>query len=203
MQVLDLMTTEVFKVSPATPIKEAAQLMFRHRVSGLPVVEEDGTLTGIITEADFLRLEVARGEADDPAPVEEVAEIMTRGVVTIGPEESLAEAAKIMVVQDVKRLPVVDDQERLLGIISRLDIVAVFTRPDEVIEDEIREDLVRRVLFVDPDVMDVSVRSGVVTFRGEIGTRNESRLLEELARRLDGVMRVDNQLSWRLDDTGV
>lgn len=203
MQVLDLMTTEVFKVSPATPIKEAAQLMFRHRVSGLPVVEEDGTLTGIITEADFLRLEVARGEADDPTPVEEVAEIMTRGVVTIGPEESLAEAAKIMVVQDVKRLPVVDDQERLLGIISRLDIVAVFTRPDEVIEDEIREDLVRRVLFVDPDVMDVSVRSGVVTFRGEIGTRNESRLLEELARRLDGVMRVDNQLSWRLDDTGV
>lgn len=203
MQVLDLMTTEVFKVSPATPIKEAAQLMFRHRVSGLPVVEEDGTLVGIITEADFLRLEVARGEADDPIPVEEVAEIMTRGVVTIAPEVGLAEAAKIMVVQDVKRLPVVDDQERLLGIISRLDIVAVFTRPDEIIEDEIREDLVRRVLFVDPDVMDVSVRSGVVTFRGEIGTRNESRLLEELARRLDGVMRVDNQLSWRLDDTGV
>lgn len=203
MQVLDLMTTEVFKVSPATPIKEAAQLMFRHRVSGLPVVEEDGTLTGIITEADFLRLEVARSEADDPIPVEEVAEIMTRGVVTIAPEVGLAEAAKIMVVQDVKRLPVVDDQERLLGIISRLDIVAVFTRPDEIIEDEIREDLVRRVLFVDPDVMDVSVRSGVVTFRGEIGTRNESRLLEELARRLDGVMRVDNQLSWRLDDTGV
>ncbi len=202
MQVLDLMTTEVFTVSPTTPIKEAAQLMFRHRVSGLPVVEEDGTLTGIITEADFLRLEVARGEADDPMPVEEVAEIMTRGVVTIGSEEGLAEAAKIMVVQDVKRLPVVDDQERLLGIISRLDIVAVFTRPDEVIEDEIREDLVRRVLFVDPDVIEVSVRGGVVTFRGEIGTRNESRLLEELARRLDGVMRVENELSWRVDDTG-
>jgi CBS-domain-containing membrane protein len=201
MQVLDLMTTEVFKVSPETPIKQAAQLMFRHRVSGLPVVDDTGKLAGIITEADFLRLEVARGEADEPRPIESVGEVMSTGVVTVGPEEGLAEAAKIMVVQDVKRLPVVDEEERLLGIISRLDIVAVFTRPDEIIEDEIREDLVRRVLFIDPDAIEVSVKGGVVTFNGEIGTRNESRLLEELARRLDGVMRVDNQLTWRLDDT--
>ena len=203
MQVLDLMTTEVIKVSPDTPIKEAAQLMFRHRVSGLPVVEDDGTLGGIITEADFLRMEVARGEAEDPQPIESVSEVMSRGVVTVGPEEGIAEAAKIMVVQDVKRLPVVDDEERLLGIISRLDIVAVFTRPDEIIEDEIREDLIRRVLFVDPDAIEVSVKGGVATFSGEIGTRNEARLLEELARRLDGVMRVDNQLTWRLDDINV
>ena len=202
MQVLDLMTTEVFKVSAVTPIKEAAQLMFRHRVSGLPVVDEDGRLAGIITEADFLRLEVARGEADELKPIETVGEVMSRGVVTVGPEQGVAEAAKIMVVQDVKRLPVCDDEERLLGIISRLDIVAVFTRPDEIIEDEIREDLVRRVLFIDPDAIGVSVRSGVVTFSGEIGTRNESRLLEELARRLDGVMRVESELTWRLDDTG-
>lgn len=202
MQVLDLMTTEVFKVLPTTPIKEAAQLMFRHRVSGLPVVDDSSRLVGIITEADFLRLEVARGGAEEPRPIETVDEVMSSGVVTIGPEDEVAEAAKIMVVQDVKRLPVVDDDERLLGIISRLDIVAVFTRPDEIIEDEIREDLLRRVLFVDPDAIEVSVRGGVVTFRGEIGTRNEARLLEELARRLDGVMRVDNQLGWRLDDTG-
>lgn len=201
MQVLDVMTTEVIKVSPTTPIKEAAQLMFRHRVSGLPVVADDGHLDGIITEADFLRLEVARGEAEEPKPIETVGEVMSSGVVTIGPEEGLAEAAKIMVVQDVKRLPVVDEEERLLGIISRLDIVAVFTRPDEIIEDEIKEDLVRRVLFVDPDAIEVSVKGGVVTFRGEIGTRNEARLLEELARRLDGVMRVDNRLTWRLDDS--
>lgn len=201
MQVLDVMTADVFKVSPSTPIKEAAQLMFRHRVSGLPVVDEGGKLTGIITEADFLRLEVARAEADDPAPIEMVSEVMSRGVVTVGPEEGLAEAAKIMVVQDVKRLPVVDADERLLGIISRLDIVAVFTRPDEIIEDEIREDVLRRVLFVDPDAIEVTVKNGIVALSGEIGTRDEARLLEELARRLDGVMRVDNQLTWRLDDT--
>ena len=100
----------------------------------------------------------------------------------------------------LRRLPVVDDDGKLLGIISRMDIVAVFTRPDEVIEDEIREDLIRRVLFVDPDGVDVRVSQGVVTLIGEIGTHTESALLEELARRLDGVVRVDNRLSWRIED---
>ena len=106
-----------------------------------------------------------------------------------------------MVVQDIKRLPVVDPENRLLGIISRADIVSLFTRPDDVIEDEIREDLIRRVLFVDPDEVDVEVQNGVVGLVGEIGTKTESRLLEELARRLDGVIRVDNRLTWRIDDT--
>ncbi len=201
MQVLDLMTTEVFTVSPDTGIKEAAQLIFRHRVSGLPVVDDEDRVAGIITEADFLRMEVARDEADDPQPIERVSDVMSSGVVTIGPAK-VANAAKIMVVQDVKRLPAVDEDGRILGIISRLDIVAVFTRPDEIIEDEIREDLIRRVLFVDPDAIGVSVKGGVVTFAGEIGTRNEALLLGELARRLDGVMRVDNDLTWRFDDSG-
>ena len=125
---------------------------------------------------------------------------MSSGVVTISADAEISEAAKMMVIQDVKRLPVVDDDNRMLGIIARLDIVAVFTRPDEVIEDEIREDLLRRVLFVDPDDFNVEVLNGVVTFSGEIGTRNEARILTELSRRLDGVMRVDNQLTWRIED---
>ena len=194
------MTTDVIAVSPETPIKDAARLMFRHRVSGLPVCDGDSCLVGIITEADFLRLEVARDEADEPYPVETVGEVMNRGVITVRPDQSIAEAARIMVFEDVKRLPVIDESDRMLGIISRLDVVAAFTRPDEVIEDEIREDVVRRILFVDPDDIGVSVADGVVRLVGEIGTRNEARLLEELARRLDGVIRVDNELVWRLDD---
>lgn len=201
VHVVDLMTTDVITVSPETPIKDAARLMFRHRVSGLPVCDEMSCLVGIITEADFLRLEVARGEADEPVPVETVGEVMNRGVVTVGPDQTIPDAAKIMVVQDVKRLPVVDDEQHILGILSRLDVVAVFTRPDEVIEDEIREDLIRRVLFVDPDDIDVRVLDGVVSLSGEIATRNESRLLEEITRRLDGVIRVQNELTWRLDDS--
>lgn len=201
MRVVDLMSTEVISVSPQTPIKDAARLMFRHRVSGLPVCDEASCLVGIITEADFLRIEVARDEAETLQPIETVDQVMSRGVVTVGPDEPIADAAKKMVVHDVKRMPVVDDGDHVLGIISRLDVVAVFTRPDEIIEDEIREDLIRRVLFVDPDDINVSVVEGVVRLGGEIGTSNESRLVEELARRLDGVIRVENALTWRLDDS--
>jgi len=199
MQVVDLMTTDVITVSRETGIRDAARLMFRNHVSGLPVVGPDGTLSGIITEADFLRLEVDRHEGNAEIG-ETVGEVMSRGVVTTGPETEVYDAAKMMTVQDIKRLPVVDEDARLLGIISRADIVSVFTRPDDVIEDEIREDLIRRVLFIDPDQMEVSVARGVVTFTGIVGTRNEARLLSELASRLDGVLHVESRLSWRHDD---
>jgi len=200
MQVVDLMTTDVITVSPETGIRDAARLMFRNRVSGLPVVSPAGTLIGIITEADFLRLEVERQEGGSDLG-EEVGGVMSSGVVTTDPDTSIYEAAKIMTFQDIKRLPVVDEEQHLLGIISRADIVSIFTRPDDIIEDEIREDLIRRVLFVDPDQLDVTVSNGVVTFVGDIGTRTEARLLEELTSRLDGVLRVESRLEWRYDDT--
>ena len=200
MQVVDLMTTEVITVSPETGIRDAARLMFRNRVSGLPVVSPAGTLIGIITEADFLRLEVERQEGGSELG-ENVGGVMSSGVVTTDPDTSIYEAAKIMTFQDIKRLPVVDEEQHLLGIISRADIVSIFTRPDDIIEDEIREDLIRRVLFVDPDQLDVTVSNGVVTFVGDIGTRTEARLLEELTSRLDGVLRVESRLEWRYDDT--
>ncbi len=193
------MTTDVITVSSETGIRDAARLMFRNRVSGLPVTTPDGTLAGIITEADFLRLEVERQEGVTDLG-ETVGDVMSPGVVTTGPDTEIYEAAKMMTFQDIKRLPVVDDDSRLLGIISRADIVSVFTRPDDVIEDEIREDLIRRVLFIDPDQLDVSVANGVVTFVGEVGTRNEARLLSELASRLDGVLHVESKLAWRYDD---
>jgi CBS domain-containing protein len=199
VQVVDLMTTDVITVSRETGIRDAARLMFRNRVSGLPVTSPDGSLVGIITEADFLRLEVERQEGSTDLG-ETVGDVMSDGVVTTGPDTEVYDAAKMMTFQDIKRLPVVDEDSRLLGIISRADIVSVFTRPDDVIEDEIREDLIRRVLFIDPDELDVTVTNGVVTFVGEIGTRNEARLLAELATRLDGVLHVESNLIWRLDD---
>ncbi len=179
--------------------------MFRHRISGLPVCDEDSSVIGMITEADFLRLEVARHTDGELDTIETVGQVMTQNVTTIAPDIPLADAASIMVREDINRLPVVDSEARMLGIISRLDVVAAFTRPDEVIEDEIREDVLRRIMGVDLDAVDVTVSSGVVTFTGTIGTRAEAALLEELVRRLDGVMRVDNQLGWLTvakDDTG-
>ena len=195
MNVVDLMTTEVIVVSRDTGLREAARLMFRNRVSGLPITEQDGTLIGIIMEADFLRLEVERQEGARDQVVT-VGEVMSIGVVTVRPEMEIYEAAKIMAVQEVKRLPVVDADNRLLGVISRADIVSIFTRPDDVIEDEIREDLLRRVLFIDPDDLGVSVTNGVVALSGEVGTRAEASMLEELTNRLDGVFGVETNLTW-------
>jgi CBS domain-containing protein len=198
MLVRDLMTTDVVAVGPGASIRDAARLMFRYRVSGVPVVDMDDHVLGIITEGDFLTMEIERLETGSVP--NEVRDVMSKSVKTIPPEMDVTGAARFMQAQDIKRLVVATDG-RMVGIISRFDIVSAFTRPDDLIEDEIREDLVRRVLFVDPESIEVSVVNGVVTFVGAIGTRTEARLVEELARRLDGVVDVSNELTWRIDDT--
>jgi len=198
MHVRDLMTTDVVAVGPMTSIRDAARMMFRYRVSGLPVVDPDDHVLGIITEGDFLAMELERAEHGIEPPV--VADVMSHTVLSVSPDLELMDAARFMHEHSVKRVLVVED-DRMVGILSRFDVVAAFTRPDDLIEDEIREDLIRRVLFVDPETVEVTVANGVVSFIGTIGTRTEARLLGELARRLDGVVSVDNRLDWRIDDT--
>ena len=213
MKVRDLMTTDPLTVSADTLLKEAARTMVRNKVSGLPVIG-DGALIGIVTEGDFLRQEANRdqpyrfslldalfGEGPvDPPAAEAVAEVMTENVITIRPEATIGEAARVMANKRVKRLPVIDDDGALIGIISRADVVNAFTKPDEIIEDEVREDIVRRLLFLDPEDVGVSVEDGVVTLDGEMENRTEAHLLEELTRRVEGVVRVDSQLTFLVDD---
>ncbi|MFQ5948012.1 MAG: CBS domain-containing protein [Acidimicrobiia bacterium] len=215
MRVRDLMTTDVITVSPDASLKEAARRMVDGRVSGLPVTNEDGGLVGIITEGDFLRWEAGReqphrrgllealfGGEDRARPAADtVGEVMVQQVASITPDASLAAAARIMARLGVRRLPVVDPDGRVVGILSRADVVNAFTRPDDVIEDEIREDVLRRILFLEPDTIVLEVEEGVVTLGGELATRTDVRLLEELSRRLEGVVRVKSSLTWRVDDT--
>lgn len=198
MDVRDLMTTDVVAVAKSTSIRDAARLMFRYRVSGLPVVDVEDRVLGIITEGDFLQMEIERVETGSIP--DQVGDVMSTGVKTIPPDMDVIGAARFMQAQQVKRLIVAEDG-KMVGIISRADFVAAFTRPDDLIEDEIREDLIRRVLFVDPETVEVGVSNGVVTLMGSIGTRTEARLMEELARRLDGVVEVKSNLTWRIDDT--
>lgn len=211
MRVIDLMTTDVVTIGPDDTIKEAAQRMVRSRVSGLPVVDEDGRLIGIVTEGDFLERELDKesptgglrgGVAGSSAnQALTVREVMTASVVTIAPDATLTEAARLMTAKAVKRLPIIDSSGGVAGVLSRADIVAAFTRPDEVIEDEIREDVVKRILFIDPESLTISVSDGIVAIGGELPTKTDARVLEELTRRLDGVVLVDSSLSWKVDDT--
>lgn len=214
MRVIDLMTIEVETAAPEDSLKEAARRMVRRGVSGLPVLDADGLLVGIITEADFLAREADRSETQgrrrlldalfsdrEPEPDENtVGSTMTVRPTVIYPEASLTEAARVMVAQGVKRLPVVDEDGKLIGVISRADVVNAFTRPDDVIEEEIRQDVLKRVLFVDPDTVGVAVDDGIVTLTGTLPSRSDVRLFEELTRRLDGVVRVENETEYEVDD---
>ena len=213
MRVIDLMSTEVVSIGPDETIKEAARLMVTERVSGLPVTDENGHLIGIVTEADFLERELDKdgggggllgavfGPATRQPDAVTVREVMSANPITIASDATLAEAARIMATNGVKRLPIIETDGSVVGVLSRADIVAAFARPDELIDDEIREDIAKRVLFVDPESLDISVNDGIVALGGELPTKTDARILEELCRRLEGVVSVDSSLTWKVDDT--
>ena len=178
--------------------------MVDNHISGLPVVEDGSVVVGIITEADFLirdpgpRPRLLRMLIDDTIPVagESVGDAMTSHPAVVMADTTVAAAGRTMANKNVKRLPVVDADGHLVGIISRSDIVRAFARPDDVIEDEIREDVLGRVLMFDPDLIEVTVSEGVVTLEGGLPEEADARLLEELTRRLDVVVRVVSKLVW-------
>lgn len=192
------------------PLKEAAQTMVEEQVGGLPVVDADGTLVGIITEADFVRREAVTAgrlrllgallHRTEVPEADTVGEVMTRSPVTVSPDMELGEAARLMVKHAVKRLPVVEDGS-LVGIVSRADVMEAFARSDEQIADEIRDDVMDRILFMDRDAIDVTVVEGVVALSGRVEARSDYRSLIELSRRVDGVIRViHDDLTFTLDD---
>lgn len=202
------MTASVVTIEPDAPLKEAAVLMGRHRISGLPVIEAD-RLVGIITESDFVsRLAVdgggllaallGRKHAELGGTV---GEAMTPEPLTIGPDESVSAAARVMSEHSVKRLPVVDRDGKLIGLVSRADLMSVFARPDERIESDIVNEGVVGLIGADRESVGVRVDSGVVHLAGTVGSVTEKRMLEEFARRVAGVVSVESSLEATIDDT--
>lgn len=155
MAVRDLMTHPVHSVAPDTTLGDAADRMVSHRISGMPVVDAAGRLAGIVTEADFLRaigvpsrqptqslwhrledMFSARG-SEIHEPSEKVGAIMARDVVTVTPGQSLHDALAVLKTHQVKRLVVIDDQGRPVGIITRSDLVRAFFRKVQWGADEL------------------------------------------------------------------
>lgn len=214
MRVVDAMTTEVLTVTESTGLKDAARLLINHGISGLPVLDEDGRVVGMITEADFVEAEADRawgserrrlldtvfGERSQRA-AETVGDAMSGHPIVIDRESDITEAARKMSEHGVKRLPVVNPDGQLDGIVSRADILTAFARPDELIIDEIENDVVRRVLMLDPGTVKTTTQEGIVELSGEVPTRSDARLLEALVNRLEGVIRVESNLSWVIDDS--
>jgi CBS-domain-containing membrane protein len=208
------MTPEVITVGEQASFKEIAATMAEHRVSALPVLDEDGRVAGIVSEADLLlKEEFPEGPAGGrlfqghrrrveraKAAGDTAAELMTAPAVTVGPDASVAEAARLLYRHGIKRLPVVDPAGPLLGIVSRADLLKVFLRSDADIAAEVRQQVLRRAMWMDPDTVVVDVRDGVVTLTGQLERRSLIPITVSLVRGLDGVVDVVDRLSFELDD---
>jgi CBS domain-containing protein len=212
--VKDVMTRTVVVVRDSTPFKELVRRMQEHRVSAVPVVDEDGRAIGIVSEADLILKEdqFLEGEPHlferrhhrierEKHAAGTAAALMTSPAVSVGPDASLAEAARLMTKHSVKRLPVVGADGRVMGIVSRSDLLKVFLRSDAEIVRAIREDVIRRTLWIDPLTIRVVVREGVATLEGQVERRSLVPVLVGLVHAIDGVVGVENRLSFMIDDT--
>lgn len=214
MKVSDVMTSDVMTISGDALLKEAAMVMVNAGISGLPVVDDQRRVVGIITEADFVAAEAERswgrqrrrllanlfGEAKKTA-ASQVSDVMTHSPHTIDRGSSVTEAARRMTEFGVKRLPVVTPDGTLEGIISRADVMGAFARPDEDLRQEIETDVLNRVMRLEPGSVTVEVVDGMATLTGRVETRSEARLLAEMVVRVEGVIAVDANVSFEHDDT--
>ncbi len=214
MKVGDVMSEEIMTITSDAPLKEAAIVMVKSGVSGLPVIDDERKVIGMITEADFVTAEANRswgrqrrrllanflGDAQ-PQNAKTVADVMTPDPHTIDSESSVTEAARKMTDLRIKRLPVVLPDGTLSGIISRADVMGVFTRPDDALADEILDGVVIGVLELAPSAVSVTVTDGIAVLAGHVPSRSQSRILVELATRVEGVVAVDSSVTWAHDDS--
>jgi len=208
MKVKDVMTTEVATVEPDASLKDVARLLAERRISGVPVVAAEGEVVGVVSEADILFKECGEDGPQgvlawliEPGGIAKLdartaREEMTSPARTIGPERPVAEAAKRMLEEAVNRFPVVDGDGRLLGIVTRADLVRAFVRPDAAIAREIREDVILKTLWIAPEALVVSVDRGAVRIGGHVESKSDAELIEAFARRVPGTVSVETELTW-------
>jgi CBS domain-containing protein len=212
-KVQDVMTREVVTVGESAPFKKVAELLARHRISAVPVVDAAGRVLGVVSEADLL-LKEGLAEAGLRAPRFErhrhrvertkaagafARELMTSPAVTIGLLATVGEAARLMHAYGVKRLPVVDTGV-LVGIVTRGDLLRVYAWPDREIHDEVRDQVILREFMMDPARFVVRVEDGVVRLQGSCERRSLIPPLVRAVHGVEGVVRVDNRLAYDLDD---
>lgn len=211
----ELMTRKVVRVRPDTPFKEIVRELAENDVTAVPVVARDGRVVGVVSEADLMRKAadqpdpfgrplVPNLEAWERAKAEgaRAEELMSAPPVCARPEWNVVETARLMSVQGVKRLPVVDETDRLVGIISRADILRVFLREDTAIREEIHRDLLQKTLGLTPSAVTAEVSEGQVTLTGTVEARSMIPVIERLCRSVDGVVAVHERLAYTDDDTG-
>jgi CBS-domain-containing membrane protein len=204
--VKDVMTTQVVAVRSGATFKEMAAALRQYRVSAFPVIDEHEKVIGIVSEADLL----AKEALTDPGVLTGVlhhrdvlkaegltaGDLMTPRAVTVRPEDSVEHAAQLMHFLKFKRMPVVDADGGLVGLVSRADVLAVYDRPDDDIRKEITGNVIVRGFLEDPRQYAVTVQAGVVTVQGSPETAALGHDIVRKIRHVPGVVAVHDQLSY-------
>lgn len=213
-QVRDVMTADPVTVTPATPVKDLADILVRQRVGALPVLTWQGTVVGVVTETELLRKEELQRDPEGPrsmhlsyrirraiATAENAREIMNTHPATVRADATVAEAARVMDRQQISCLLVIDDNGKLLGLVRPRDLLRVFLRPDEEIRAEIISEVLTGCLGTNSALVWVDVTDGVVRLTGEVERKSMLSLVLPMTRAVDGVIDVEGQLTYAIDDT--
>ncbi|WP_329567710.1 CBS domain-containing protein [Streptomyces sp. NBC_01361] len=212
-KVSELMTREVITVPQNAAFKDIVRTLTEHQVSAVPVVDSAGRPLGLISEGDLLQKSAGQGDyfrslperealQEDKAAALRAEELMSAPPVCANPDWTVAEAARLMEAQGVKRLLVVDETDMLVGIVSRRDLLRIFLRDDDAIRHEIMGDILDRTLRQGPaDTITVEVADGRVELRGTVQFKSLIPVIERLCRTVDGVISVKELLGYAFDDT--
>ncbi len=217
MKVEEIMTKDVITVSPKTPIHEAAQLMIDHGVSGLPVVDDAGSVVGIVSEGDLILREKPRerapwwrlffGDAEQLAREYQkahgmtVGEVMTRSLIAVSPDFPIESAALILDQHRIRRVPVVAEGQ-LLGILSRGDLIKALAKAparaggppsDERLVREMRARLAEEPWVSNRGIV-AQTKDGVLSLWGLVLTETEKSAVETMARTIEGCKGIDSHL---------
>ncbi|MFF4541864.1 CBS domain-containing protein [Streptomyces aureus] len=217
-----MMTTDVVRADYGTPFKEVARLLAEHRISGLPVVDQDDKVIGVLSETDLMMHQATTPDPCEPAHRTRLADLtpgarrqaakskartagglMTTPPVTVHADDTVVQAARTMAQKRVERLPVLDEEDRLVGIVTRRDVLQVFLRPDEEIRREVIDEVLVRSLWLAPRSVEVSVTEGVVTLTGDMERKSETEIAVAMTCRIDGVVDVVSRLTYRQDDANL
>ena len=209
--VKDVMTTRVVSVTKDTSFRSMAVALREHRVSAFPVLDSDGKVIGVVSEADMLAKEALNSEPQgmpgmiagllrhrehEKARGTTAGDLMTSPAVTVTPDDTLERAARLMYTRKVKRLPVVDGNGHLVGIVGRSDLLSAFDRSDTEIRQEILDRVIRHELHTDPARFTVDVKDGIVAIEGEAETREFGHDIVQRIRHVQGVVAVRDRLDY-------
>ncbi|MFF7988991.1 CBS domain-containing protein [Kitasatospora xanthocidica] len=200
-----VMTSPVVLVSPETGFREIVTLLSEYDITGVPVVDPEGRPLGVVSEADLLRTLAAQDDPGSLLPAPESAQagpdgevtaddLMTAQPVCTTPGTSVVAAARTMSRHGLKRLPVLDEEGRVVGMVSRGDLLRVFLREDMVIRREIVEEVLGRIEGVSPAEIGVEVTQGRVVLSGTVPEPHLVPIVLNLCRSVDGVVSVTDRL---------